>query len=118
MTNKLDLRSVAELVCDLWQDPTKSEQESTLSAVVHLATYDLDYYGYILVQTWDHLEFKLGNTKVRWEYSLWYGYGDPIKVQDFPKAEQGEIPFIASAHAVEAHMKYVDKYAHEHGELP
>ena len=117
MTNKIDLRVLPELVRDLWQDPTKSEQESTLSAVVHLATYDLDYFGYILVQTWDHLESQLGNTEVRWEYSLWYGYSNPVKIADF-NTDEGNIPFVESAVAVKAHMRHVAEHLTEHGELP
>lgn len=118
MKNKLDLRSVTELVRDLWENPTRSEQESVLSAVVHLATYDLDYFGYLLVQTWDHLEFQLGDLDVHWEYSLWYGYGNPVKVQDFPRSEEGGIPFVESAIAVKKHMEYVSEYTAEHKELP
>jgi len=117
MDTNLDLRGFPELVRDMLEDPRRHEQESTLGAVVHLATYDLDYFGYILVQTWDHLEFKLGTTEVRWEYSLWYGYSNPVKIADFNN-KQGDIPFVESAVAVKAHIQYVDEYLSENNELP
>jgi len=117
MNTNLDLRGFPELVRDMLEDPRRNEQESTLGAVVHLATYDLDYFGYILVQTWDHLEFKLGTTEVRWEYSLWYGYSNPVKIADFNN-KQGDIPFVESAVAVKAHIQYVDEYLSENNELP
>ena len=117
MDTNLDLRGFPELVRDMLDDPRRHEQESTLGAVVHLATYDLDYFGYILVQTWDLVESKLGNSEVRWEYSLWYGHSNPIKIYDFANYE-GDIPFVESAVAVKAHIQYVYEYTAEHNDLP
>ena len=117
MENDTDLRGFAELVRDMWRDPRRYEQENEFGAVVHLATFDLDYYGYLLVQTWDHLERSLGDADVHWEYSLWY-CGDPTKIKDFPLGEDDGVPFVAAATAVEEHMKFVADYTAEHHELP
>lgn len=118
MENDTDLRGFAELVRDMWRDPRRYEQENAFGAVVHLATFDLDYYGYLLVQTWDHLERSLGDADVRWEYSLWYCCGDPVKIADFPGSDEGDVPFVESAIAVEKHREYVADYMAEHHELP
>ena len=93
------------------------EENSSLASVISLATFDLDYYGYILVQTWDYIESKFGDADVNWEYSLWY-CGEPTKIKDFPLGEDDGVPFTAAAIAVEEHMKYVAEYAVEHNELP
>ena len=71
-SSNVDLRGVPELVRDIWKNHSY-EENSTIASVIHLATYDLDYYSYLLVQTWDYIESQFGDTEVRWEYSLWYG---------------------------------------------
>lgn len=116
--SNIDLRSIPQLVRDLWAEPRRYEQNSTLASVVHLATYDLDYYCYILVQTWDYVESKLGDANVRWEYSLWFGGEEPVKLRDFPNAEEGDIPFVASAQVVEEHTNFICGYMAEHNEFP
>jgi hypothetical protein len=118
MGNDTDLRDIPELVRDLWDDPRRNELESAIAAVVHLATFDLDYFGYLFVQTWDFLEAKLGDSKAEWKYSLWYGQSAPVKVKDFPVGEDDGIPFVAAATAVEEHLKYVSEYMEEHNDLP
>lgn len=116
MGNGKDLRSVVELVDALYCNHS-FEEESAIAAAVHLATFDLDYFGYILVQTWDCVESRFGDADVRWEYSLWYS-GGPTKIKDFPSSEEGTIPFVAAAIAVEEHLKYVAEYTEEHDEMP
>lgn len=117
-SSNVDLRGVPELVRDIWKNHSY-EENSTIASVIHLATYDLDYYSYLLVQTWDYIESQFGDTEVRWEYSLWYGSStNPVKLRDFPNTKEGAIPFVASAQAVEDHIKYIDEYTEEHHEFP
>lgn len=115
-----DLRSVTELVRDLLAKGGH-EEDGDLASVVRLAYYDLDYFSYVLVQTWDYIESKFGDADVHWEVSLWYNSPDsinPVKIWDFPDAINGTMPYVAAGEAVEKHIRYIADYTHEHHEFP
>jgi hypothetical protein len=119
-SNNVDLRSIPELVRDLL-DKESHEEDGAIASVVRLAYYDLDYFAYILVQTWDYVESKFGDADVHWEVSLWYDSNNtdnPVMIWDFPEAKNGAMPYIASGEAVEKHIKYVMEYSAKNKELP
>jgi hypothetical protein len=119
-SSNVDLRSIPELVRDLL-DQESHEENGALASVVRLAYYDLDYFAYVLVQTWDYVESKFGDADVHWEVSLWYDSNNtenPVMIWDFPDAKNDVMPYIASGEAVEKHIKYVMEYTAENNELP
>ena len=119
-SSNVDLRSIPELVRDLL-DKESHEEDGALASVVRLAYYDLDYFAYVLVQTWDYVESKFGDADVHWEVSLWYDSNNtenPVMIWDFPDAKNDVMPYIAAGEAVEKHIKYVMEYTAENNELP
>ena len=119
-SNNIDLRNVPELVRDL-MDKGSHEEKGALATVVRLAYYDLNYFAYALVQTWDCVESKLDDADVNWEVSLWYESDksvNPVMIWDFPDAKNGAMPYAASGEAIEKHIKYVMEYVAENSKLP
>jgi len=97
-----DLRTTPELVIDALRHG--GEHESKFCSVVPLVVYDHDWQYHILIQEWDCFADER-----KWTYSLWFidyeAHDEAIKVRDFPDHEHGDVPYVASALAVEEWSK-------------